>query len=87
MLCFKENICPLLVFGQWETNIILKNKDRLRRQDRNIKQHFEKKHENDKKHASNDEIYYSVRTGDPKLITMDLDETAYDSKRLYPRLR
>ena len=87
MLCFKENICPLLVFGQWETNIILKNKDRLRRQDKDLKQHFEKNHENDKKNASNDEIYYSVRTYDLELITMDLDETAYDSKRLYPRLR
>jgi hypothetical protein len=40
-----------------------------------------------KKNASNDEIYYSVRTYDLELITMDLDETAYDSKRLYPRLR
>jgi len=49
MLCFKENICPLLVFGQWETNIILKNKDRLRRQDKDLKQHFEKNLENDKK--------------------------------------
>lgn len=40
-----------------------------------------------KQNASNDEIYYSVRTYDLELITMDLDETAYDSKRLYPRLR
>ena len=87
MLCFKENICPLLVFGQWETNIILKNNDRLRRQHKDLKQHFEETIENDKKNQSNDEIYYSVRSGDSKLITMDLDETAYDSKRLYPRLR
>ena len=87
MLCFKENICPLLVFGQWETNIILKNKDRLRRQDKKIKQHFEKIVENDKKNPSNDEIYYSVRTDDLELITMDLGETAYDLKRFNPRLR
>ena len=84
MLCFKENICPLLVFGQWETNIILKNKDRLRRQDKDLKQHFEKTRQ---KNQSNDEIYYSVRSGDSKLITMNLGETAYDLKRFNLRLR